>query len=317
MKFKALAAITSILLLAGCAAPSPEPTDDGKLHIVTSTNVWADLVQTIGGEYVSVTAIVTNPNQDPHSYEITPKDKLIISKADAVVLACNSTDSWFVQTDTSQNIWCLGGNSVFDEKLNPHVWYNLRDIATNVIPTIASNLAIQDPTHAQQFQANQHTFEQQAATMLDWAHQYLEQNQLHIDKKFIATEMVANDLLIELGFQDVTPADVIQAGRNETDLSPKQIADLKNLLYGKLFVYNKSQQSAQTDDLLKFLADTTCNDHISVNEDGTQTQASPSCLVRARPVGFYEQLPAGITYLEWMNLNLQEIVGVATETVFN
>lgn len=302
MKFKAIAVLASALLLAGCSTPAPEPSDDGKLHIVASTNVWADLVETIGGEYVSVTAIVTNPNQDPHSYELTPKDKLAISKADFVVAACNATDS-FIQPQANNYI-CLGENSVTDPTLNPHIWYNLRLMAGYAIPTLAGNLAFHDPAHADYYQANQHTFEQQAATILDSGQQLLSNYQLRVAQEFVATESVADELLVELGFTNVTPKDVIQAGMNETDLSPKQMADLQQQLVGRLFVYNKSQISAQTDSILAFLKDSTCAD-------------GAACAAKAKPVGFFEQLPAGMNYLSWMDRNIKDVVSTATDTVIN
>ena len=304
MKFKGLVALASVLALAGCASPTPNPSDspDGKIHIVTSTNVWADLVQTIGGEHVTVQSIITNPNQDPHSYEITPKDKLAISKADFVVAACNATDS-FIQPQADKYI-CLGENSVTDPTLNPHIWYNLRLMAGYAVPTLASNLAFHDPANAGYYQANQHTFEQQAATILDSGQQLLINNQLHIAKEFVATESVADELLVELGFTNVTPKDVIQAGMNETDLSPKQMADLQQQLFGKLFVYNKSQISAQTDSILAFLKDSTCAD-------------TAACAAKAKPVGFFEQLPAGMNYLAWMDRNIKDVVSMATDIVID
>lgn len=324
MKFKGLIALASVLALAGCAAPSPNPTssNDGKLHIVTSTNVWADITKTIAGDNFEVTAILANPNQDPHSYEATPKDQLAVSKADLVIAACNSTDSFIEAIAKPESLLCLapaednhgedGGHSDHSADENPHVWYSLRK-TVDAAAMIQAALEKLDSAQAETFQSNYHTFEQQAATMLDWGNQYLANNQLHIAKEFIATESIADELLIELGFANVTPADVVQAGLNETDLSPKQLEELKQKLWGNLFVYNASQTSAQTEGILTFLKDQTCND-TPVPEGSISSNA---CAAKAKPLGFYEQLPAAMHYLDWMDSNIKQILGKATDTVFN
>ena len=36
-------------------------------------NQYADVIAQIGGPYVQVTAIETDPNTDPHSFEISPR----------------------------------------------------------------------------------------------------------------------------------------------------------------------------------------------------------------------------------------------------
>ncbi len=84
----ALAAATILpLAIAGCgqdpAAQAEAGTDT--IQAVTSTNVYGNIVETIGGEHVEVTAIVNSLSQDPHSYEATVQDKLAVSKADLVV----------------------------------------------------------------------------------------------------------------------------------------------------------------------------------------------------------------------------------------
>ncbi|PRB71631.1 zinc ABC transporter substrate-binding protein [Arthrobacter sp. MYb213] len=81
------------LLLAGCAtgdtsgtSSSDEAPANGKIELVTTTNVYGQIAREIGGERVAVTEIITSPAQDPHSYEPTARDKLTVSKA-SVVLA--------------------------------------------------------------------------------------------------------------------------------------------------------------------------------------------------------------------------------------
>lgn len=79
-------ALASSLALAGCAPGEPATeTGDARLAVVASTSVYADVVRSVGGDQVDVSAIIDKTSQDPHSYEATAQDKLLLSKADLVV----------------------------------------------------------------------------------------------------------------------------------------------------------------------------------------------------------------------------------------
>ena len=76
----------SALVLAGCAGGAePEASDDGKLQVVASTNVYGDIAETIGGDLIEVTSIITSIAQDPHEYEASAQDQLTVSRADLII----------------------------------------------------------------------------------------------------------------------------------------------------------------------------------------------------------------------------------------
>lgn len=80
------AAAASALLLAGCAgADAAQETGDGVVQVVASTNVYGQIAEEIGGTAVEVTSIVTSSAQDPHSYESSAQDQLVVSRADLVI----------------------------------------------------------------------------------------------------------------------------------------------------------------------------------------------------------------------------------------
>src|SRR5688572_434181 len=90
----ALIAGASMAVLAGCSSSSGTGSDgsaasssssSSKIAVVASTNVWGDIVKKIGGDKVDVTSIISNPNQDPHSYEADTQNQLTLSKAKVVV----------------------------------------------------------------------------------------------------------------------------------------------------------------------------------------------------------------------------------------
>jgi anchored repeat ABC transporter substrate-binding protein len=67
-----------VLASSGCAGAS---ADSGKLNVVTTTEILADLVQQVGGERVSASSLVP-AGGNPHSYEPTPADAKRVAKAD-------------------------------------------------------------------------------------------------------------------------------------------------------------------------------------------------------------------------------------------
>jgi len=99
--FSVSALAISGLVLAGCAQtgggagdPSDTPAGD-RIAVVTSTNVYGDIVSAIGGDEVDVTAIITSAVQDPHSYEASAADQLVISKADLLIGNGGGYDAFF------------------------------------------------------------------------------------------------------------------------------------------------------------------------------------------------------------------------------
>lgn len=46
------------------------------------------MAERIGGGKVQVTSIISDPDQDPHSYEANTRNQLALSKARVVISAC-------------------------------------------------------------------------------------------------------------------------------------------------------------------------------------------------------------------------------------
>src|SRR5210317_582452 len=95
------------------AQPSPTLTregDTGAIKVATSTNVWASVVEILGGEWVEVTAIISDPMQDPHSYEASARDQLTLSEAELVIANGGGYDEF-----VGQLVSALDGERIFLE----------------------------------------------------------------------------------------------------------------------------------------------------------------------------------------------------------
>ncbi|MBZ4236772.1 zinc ABC transporter substrate-binding protein, partial [Mycobacterium tuberculosis] len=56
-------------------------------------SVLGDIAQQVGGEHVHVDTLV-GPDGDPHTFEPSPKDSALLSKADVVVVNGLGLEGW-------------------------------------------------------------------------------------------------------------------------------------------------------------------------------------------------------------------------------
>lgn len=76
----AATAVVSSLALAACGSVT-KPADDGRIKVVTTTGILADLVRNVGGNEVDVTSLVP-VGADPHSYEPSLRNVRDVAYAD-------------------------------------------------------------------------------------------------------------------------------------------------------------------------------------------------------------------------------------------
>src|ERR1700745_901427 len=69
-----LAGAVAALLLAATGCSSSGAADpNGTISAVGAESEYANVLGQIGGRYVHVSAILDNPNTDPHTFEASPK----------------------------------------------------------------------------------------------------------------------------------------------------------------------------------------------------------------------------------------------------
>ena len=84
------AAMGMALVASGCSASTAEVSGSsgsggGKIAAVGAENEYADVIQQVGGKYVQVSAIMSNPNTDPHTFEASASVARLVSAAQLVV----------------------------------------------------------------------------------------------------------------------------------------------------------------------------------------------------------------------------------------
>lgn len=303
----------SALTLAGCSATTPA-TDDGKINVVASTSVYGNLVSTLGGDAVSVTSLIDNAAQDPHSYEGSARDQLAVSRADLVVLNGGGYDPFAEALYESSGasailVTAVDASGLLDgdpehdnaddhttsdghdyiEGFNEHVWYSFPAME-QIAEHISDELTELDPAASDEFDANLAAF---LIELNDLESQAGQISELAADRGAAVTEPVAVYLLEAVGLRDVTPAEFTQAIEEGSDVPPTALRDVLELIQsGKaaLLAYNEQTASPETERVRL----------TAVEED-------------VAVVSFTETLPEGSGYVEWMSSNLDALAAALAE----
>jgi len=291
-------ALCGVLALAGCGTSTADSgpassggTADGKITVVASTNVYGNIAEVVGGDAVQVTSIVSNPGQDPHSYEGNPQVTLQLSKAALVIENGGGYDD-FVDTmlEAGQGnpvvlnaVEVSGLQAAEGEELNEHVWYHLPS-AQRLADRVAAELGRAAPDRAATFTANAERFRTELDTVIASEARVKSRHQ---GEGVAITEPVPVYLLEAMGLVDKTPAEFSEAVEEGEDVSAavlKEALDLYADDQVAALVYNE-QTSGPVTEQVKAAAE----------RAGTPV------------VPVTETLPEGETYVSWMTSNVSRV----------
>jgi zinc/manganese transport system substrate-binding protein len=281
--------VVIVTTLAGCsAADGAGSSSGGKIQAVAGENFYGDLVSRVGGDLVSVTSILTDPNVDPHTYETSTQNAQQVADATLVVQNGLGYDTFLdhligasLRSDRkvidAQQLLGLG------DGVNPHIWY---DPATmqKVARAVADALQAIRPESAAAVEANLKSYLDSFAPLTA---KIAEVKARYPSAAVAYTEPVPAYLLAALGFQVRTPDGFARAIENGTDPAPADVAAAQDLLTGhevKVLLYN-SQATSPVTEAIKSLAG----------------QSSVPV------VGVSETMPAGVSFVDWQLAQLNAI----------
>lgn len=250
----ALVAVVAVVLSAACSS-SGEGTDetpDGEISVVTSTNVWGDVVAQVGGDLVGVTAIMDDPSADPHSYEASARTQLALSEASLVVANGGGYDD-FVDTmidalDAAPPVVHAVDVAATGEE-NEHVWFSLPGVRA-VADEVAARLGAIAPDHADTFTANAGAFAERVAEVEAQVSAVADGS---AGARVAMTEPLPVYLVRDAGLEDVTPEEFGEAIEEELDVPPAVLAETLALFTdGEVDVlfYNTQTTGPQTEQVL-------------------------------------------------------------------
>lgn len=267
-----------------------------KIRAVGIESQYADVIRQLGGPHVAVSAIESNPNVDPHSFEASPSVARTIADARLIVLNGLGYDSW-----ARRIISATGGKTgrrvidvqkvrdLPDSTPNPHVWYDPGTMPA-VAAAIAAALTAIDPAHAADFRRRLDVFN---AALDPWRAEIARFRDGHSGLQAAVTEPVGNALLKAMGIGIATPWALQEAVMNGTDPAPQDLARQAALLRGRkvsLFGYNRQ-----------------------VTDPLTRSMLGEAKSAGVPVVGFYEIMPPGFDYQSWMLAETRAIARAVTD----
>lgn len=239
------------LAFSGNAALAQAPT--GKIAVVAAQNFYGDVARQIGGDRVSVSSVLLNPDQDPHLFEPSPAVARQIADAQIVIANGAHYDEWvdkLLKTAPRPGRTVISAAKLVKAKHgdNPHLWYNPATMPA-VAKAIAAALSKADSEHAPAYS------ERLAKTLTNLdriAQRVAEMRARHAGKPVAATEPVFGLMADALGLT-MRNQKFQRALMNETEPSARDIAafesDLKNQKVAVL-IYNKQVSEKLAERLL-------------------------------------------------------------------
>jgi zinc/manganese transport system substrate-binding protein len=285
----ALLAALAALAVAGCGGSADGAGADGKISAVGAENEYANVIEQIGGRYVDVSAVESDPNTDPHSFEASVSVAQQVARADVVVQNGLGYDSFMEKIESASasdsrdviDVQELLG--LPDSTPNPHLWYQPRTMPA-VARQLAADFSALQPEHKAYFEANLKRFE---ASLRPWLRALKEFPTKFPGAAVATTEPVADYLLEAAGIENLTPFTMQADIMNDADPAPQAVALQESFFSeGKAdaFVYNQQVTDSITE---KFLG--------AARDDGVPV------------VGVYETMPSGYTYQRWMEAELRAL----------
>jgi zinc/manganese transport system substrate-binding protein len=284
-----IAAVTATVA-AACSVAATAASNNGKIVAVGAESQYADVISQVGGEYVQASAVMSNPNTDPHSFEASIAVARKVGNAQLIVQNGIGYDDFMNSIESASP---NSGRTVInvqrlmklpDSTPNPHLWY---DPATmpRVADAIAAALSAIQPSHAAYFTANAAAF---TASLKPLTAAIASFKSAYPGTTVATTEPVADYLLTALGADNLTPWTFQAAIMNGVDPSPQNVAAQRALFTEhkvRVFLYNQQVTDALTQSFIA-LAE---QNHIPV-------------------VGVYETMPVpGYDYQTWMRTEVQDL----------
>jgi zinc/manganese transport system substrate-binding protein len=229
----------------------PVVSDSNTIKVVAAENFWGNIASQIGGNKVSVTSIISDPNSDPHLYESDAHDAIAIAEANVVIKNGLGYDDFMdklLSASTSNRRQVLTASNILGisgKNANPHLWYD-----TPKIPEVASQIesafAAKDPADKTLFAQNLNNFD----TSLGSIQAILADIKAHYCGVPVAyTERVPGYLTEDAGLDVKTPAGFASAIEDGNDPSPADTLAMDDLMTHhevRVLLYNAQAVSPVT-----------------------------------------------------------------------
>jgi zinc/manganese transport system substrate-binding protein len=299
-----LAVLASAAVLTACGPTTSavgETASKSRPDLITAVgaeNEYANVIGQIGGRYVAVSAIMSNPNTDPHTFEASSVVERAVSDAQVVVQNGVGYDTFM---NTIESAAPNAKRKVIDVQTlrrlpdstpNPHLWYSPLTMPA-VASALVRDLSAIQPSHAAYFRSNAMRFDH---SLKPWLAAMAHFRTTYPDAAVATTEPVGDYMLEAVGADDRTPFGLQADIMNGVDPAPQYVS-LQDGLFShhevKALVYNEQV----TDSVTQSFLDAARANHIAV-------------------VGVYETMPTpGYDYQSWMRAEVEALQKAVADNV--
>jgi len=237
-----------VLSVSACgrAAEGYQSLEEQKVQIVVTTTFIADVVNSVAGEKVDISGLLT-PGQNPHSYQPSPKDMVAVTEADLILVnglglegfledLLSGSDTKAKVIVVSEGITPLMMEGHIEEDndpgsehsseavmgLDPHVWFDPNNVmvwAENITRTLVE----EDPENKAFYQANLNTYQEQLLELDAWIREQI--GKIPKDQRELVTDhSTLSYFAQEYGLVQIGA--VIPALTTEAETSGKELAEL-------------------------------------------------------------------------------------------
>jgi len=149
-------------LLCAIAALTDAGVAGGKIVIVAAENFYGDVAQQIGGDQVSVSSVLSNPDQDPHLFETAPSVVREIAASQVIIYNGADYDPWMERllkvTPSPGRVVIVAADLVHKKAGdNPHLWYDPATVPA-VAQALAAAFSAADPADADHYTTSLRAF---------------------------------------------------------------------------------------------------------------------------------------------------------------
>jgi zinc/manganese transport system substrate-binding protein len=246
----ALAALAALTATACATSPAAGAKGDGKgpargkvIQVVAAENFWGSIASQLGGDHVSVTSIIANPDADPHDYEPTAADARTVAGARYTVVNGAGYDAWAgrllsANPSAGRTDLAVGPLVGIQPGGNPHRWYSPANVH-QVIDRITADYKKLDPADAADFDTLRTTFE--TRTLAPYNQLIATIRRTYAGTPIGASESIVSPLADELGLTVLTPSAFLSAISEGTDPTAHDKALVDRQITGeqiKVYVFN-------------------------------------------------------------------------------
>lgn len=242
-----LAAVGIAAVVAGCGLSRASTRG---VAVVAAENFWGSIATQIAGNRSAVESIITNPAQDPHSYEPSANDARLLATSQLAIVNGVGYDPWAAKLlaanpDGKRVVLTVGSELKLHDGDNPHRWYSPADVDA-VAYYITADLSKLDPKNADFYARRLATFETKD---LHAYHQLIAQ----IKDRYQGVPVGASESIFALqapalGLDLVTPQSFMKAISEGTEVSAQDTITTQDQIARhqiKVWIYNSQNATPQ------------------------------------------------------------------------